>query len=79
MSLRFTDALARRLARLRFGAPVTHVYQPLVYARGRYERVGENRNVLVNELASLSPLAREVSQVAEVGATLPGAHHLGHR
>jgi error-prone DNA polymerase len=53
--------------------------EPLVYARGRYERVGENRNVLVSELASLSPLAREVSQVAEVGAALPDAHHFGHR
>jgi single-strand selective monofunctional uracil DNA glycosylase len=30
------DALARRLARLRFGAPVTHVYQPLVYARAAH-------------------------------------------
>ncbi|RIL00121.1 MAG: single-stranded DNA-binding protein [Proteobacteria bacterium] len=28
-----SDALVRALARLRFGAPVTHVYQPLVYAR----------------------------------------------
>jgi single-strand selective monofunctional uracil DNA glycosylase len=27
------DALARRLLRLRFGAPVAHVYHPLVYAR----------------------------------------------
>jgi single-strand selective monofunctional uracil DNA glycosylase len=30
------DALAKRLARLRFGAPVTHVYQPLVYARAAH-------------------------------------------
>lgn len=27
------DVLSRRLARLRFGDPVTHVYNPLVYAR----------------------------------------------
>lgn len=27
------DALARRLARLRFGPPVAHVYHPLLYAR----------------------------------------------
>jgi len=27
------DTLARRLARLRFGAPVAHVYHPLLYAR----------------------------------------------
>lgn len=27
------DALVRRLARLRFGPPVAHVYQPLAYAR----------------------------------------------
>jgi len=30
------DELVRRLARLRFAAPVSHVYQPLVYARAGY-------------------------------------------
>ena len=32
--------------------------EPLVLARGRYERVGENRNVLVSKVESLGPLAR---------------------
>ena len=32
-----TDELARRLAVLRFGPPVTHVYNPLTYARGPYD------------------------------------------
>lgn len=31
--LETSDALVRALARMRFGAPVTHVYQPLEYAR----------------------------------------------
>ena len=30
------DQLSRRLARIRFSAPVTHVYNPLVYARAPY-------------------------------------------
>ncbi len=35
--------------------------EPLILARGRYERVGENRNVLVSSLESLGPLARRVA------------------
>jgi error-prone DNA polymerase len=53
--------------------------EPLVYARGTFERHGENRNVLVREIATLGPLAREVSGEAEVGSDLPLAHHFGHR
>ncbi|HEY6032356.1 MAG TPA: hypothetical protein VIU44_17430, partial [Gaiellaceae bacterium] len=53
--------------------------EPLVLARGRYERVGENRNVLVSELETLGPLARRVSSEAEVSSALPQAHHFGHR
>ena len=30
------DAMSRKLGRLRFAAPVTHVYNPLVYARRNY-------------------------------------------
>ncbi len=33
-----TDELARDLARLRFGPPVTHVYNPLEYARASYDQ-----------------------------------------
>jgi error-prone DNA polymerase len=53
--------------------------EPLVLARGRYERVGENRNVLVSEIESLGPLAREVAESDAVWESLPRAHHFGHR
>jgi error-prone DNA polymerase len=52
--------------------------EPLLLARGRYERVGENRNVLVSTLESLGPLARHVAE-SDVAAALPPAHHFGHR
>ena len=53
--------------------------EPLLLARGRFERVGRNENVLVDELESLGPLARRAAGDAEVRAALPGAHHFGHR
>jgi error-prone DNA polymerase len=53
--------------------------EPLLLARGRYERHGDNRNVLVAELATLGPLARRVSSEAEISSALPQAHHFGHR
>jgi error-prone DNA polymerase len=53
--------------------------EPLILARGRFERVERNQNVLVRSLETLGPLARRVSEEAEVGASLPGAHHFGHR
>jgi error-prone DNA polymerase len=53
--------------------------EPLVLARGRFERVGNNENVLVASVATLGPLARRVAGEAEVGAALPAAHHFGHR
>jgi len=53
--------------------------EPLLLARGRFERMGRNQNVLVRSLETLGPLAREVSRETEVGASLPGAHHFGHR
>jgi error-prone DNA polymerase len=52
--------------------------EPLLLARGRYERYGDNRNIVVDELESLGPLARRVAR-ADVGAALPPAHHFGHR
>jgi error-prone DNA polymerase len=52
--------------------------EPLVLARGRFERSGRNRNVVVREIETLSPLARRLSG-ADAGAALPGAHHFGHR
>ena len=53
--------------------------EPLLLARGRYERVERNRNILVRELESLSPLARSVAATPDVVAALPRAHHFGHR
>ena len=53
--------------------------EPLVLARGRYERVKENRNVLVSEIESLGRLAREVAESDAVWESLPRAHHFGHR
>ena len=45
--------------------------EPLLLARGKLERVGRNLNVLVRELETLGPLAREVAGLAEVQAALP--------
>jgi error-prone DNA polymerase len=53
--------------------------EPLILARGRFERIERNQNVLVRSLETLGALAREVSRETEVGASLPGAHHFGHR
>ena len=53
--------------------------EPLLLARGRFERVDRNRNVLVAELVSLAPLARRVADDAEVRGALPAAHHFGSR
>ena len=53
--------------------------EPLLLARGRFERVDRNRNVLVGELVSLAPLARRVANDEEVRAALPAAHHFGGR
>jgi error-prone DNA polymerase len=53
--------------------------EPLLLARGRYERVDRNRNVLVSDLASLAPLARRVADEAEVRGAMPAAHHFGGR
>jgi error-prone DNA polymerase len=52
--------------------------EPLLLVRGRYERIGENRNIVVSELESLGRLARRLAD-RDVGAALPAAHHFGHR
>jgi error-prone DNA polymerase len=51
--------------------------EPLLLARGRLEQVGRNRNVVVDRLESLGPLAREAAGLVEVRADLPRAHHFG--
>jgi len=53
--------------------------EPLILARGRYERVGENRNVLVSSLESLGPLARRVAEDDTVWESLPRPHSFGRR
>jgi error-prone DNA polymerase len=53
--------------------------EPLILARGRYEHADRNRNVLVRELLSLGPLARELTEGADVHGSLPRGHHFGHR
>src|SRR4051812_41213161 len=53
--------------------------EPLVLARGRFERSGRNQNVLVHEFESLVPLAKAVANGADVFGSLPAAHHFGHR
>jgi error-prone DNA polymerase len=53
--------------------------EPLVLARGRFEKVGCNENVLVRSLESLGPLARRVADEEDVHGSLPAAHHFGHR
>jgi error-prone DNA polymerase len=53
--------------------------EPLLLAHGVFERVDRNQNVVVRRIETLGPLARQVSQESEVGASLPEAHHFGHR
>ena len=53
--------------------------EPLILARGRFERVERNQNVLVRELETLAPLARRISGAADLVSALPEAHHFGHR
>jgi error-prone DNA polymerase len=53
--------------------------EPLVLAHGRYERVKENRNVLVSRIESLGPLARHVAENDTVWASLPRPHSFGRR
>jgi error-prone DNA polymerase len=53
--------------------------EPLLLARGKLERHDRNVNLLVREVRSLGPLAREAAAAAEVTSALPRAHHFGHR
>jgi error-prone DNA polymerase len=52
--------------------------EPLLLVRGRFERIKDNRNIVVESLESLGPLARSIAS-RDVGASLPSAHHFGHR
>ena len=53
--------------------------EPLVLAYGRFEKMKENRNVLVSRIESLGPLARTVAESDAVWESLPRAHHFGRR
>ncbi|MEZ5099502.1 MAG: error-prone DNA polymerase [Thermoleophilia bacterium] len=50
--------------------------EPLLLVRGRFERYDRNRNVVVDELAALAPLARRIANDADVRAS-PSAHSFG--
>ncbi len=53
--------------------------EPLLLARGTLERHDRNVNLLVRDVVSLGPLARQAASEAEVTRALPRAHHFGHR
>ncbi len=53
--------------------------EPLLLARGKFERRDRNQNVLVRELETLAPLARRLAGEVDVSVALPDAHHFGHR
>jgi hypothetical protein len=53
--------------------------EPALLVRGRDQHSDRNRNILVRELVSLAPLARQLTDGADVHAALPRAHHFGHR
>ncbi len=53
--------------------------EPLLLVRGRFERFGRNRNVVVDEIETLAPLARKAAGEIDVNAALPDAHHFGRR
>jgi error-prone DNA polymerase len=53
--------------------------EPLVLARGVFERIERNQNVVVRELETLAPLARRISGASDLVSALPEAHHFGHR
>ncbi len=53
--------------------------EPLVLAHGRYERIGDNRSVLVSELESLGSLARRAAESDAVWESLPRPHSFGRR
>jgi error-prone DNA polymerase len=53
--------------------------EPLILARGRFEKIGRNENILVLQLESLGPLARKIADEEDVHGSLPSAHHFGHR
>jgi error-prone DNA polymerase len=53
--------------------------EPLVLARGVFERIDRNQNVVVRKLETLAPIARKLSGASDLVSALPDAHHFGHR
>jgi len=54
--------------------------EPLVLARGRFERIGRNQNVLVPRVRVARPARKKVADGADVFGSLDRpAHHFGHR
>ena len=52
--------------------------ESLLLVRGRWERVERNRNIVVDSLESLAPLARRLAET-DIAGGMPSAHHFGHR
>ena len=50
--------------------------EPLLLARGRFERYERNRNVVVEEVESLAPLARRAAGDEDVSRRAPGGPSL---
>jgi error-prone DNA polymerase len=53
--------------------------EPLVLARGTFERIERNQNVVVRTIETLAPIARSLSGASDLVSALPAAHHFGHR
>jgi len=53
--------------------------ESLLLARGRFERYQRNRNVVVEEVESLAPLARRATGDEDVSGALPAGHRFGRR
>ena len=61
----------RRLAQIEGRCRLLHgslrLREPLLLVHGRFERIKENRNIIVDTLESLGPLARKLAS-SDVGA-----------
>ena len=53
--------------------------EPLILARGVFERVERNQNVVVRELETLGAARAQALRSGGPRLGSPGAHHFGHR
>ena len=61
------------------GAPGDRARGAAAARAGPVRAGGPQREPVVEELETLSPLARRVASDAEIAPALPRAHHFGHR